>query len=71
MQTDMEKQYVAIKALVALEDLAEKKLNIFSRLLMDVALAKQMETLAKRHEMRKQALLALLGERCKKEGDEE
>ena len=71
MQTNMEKQHLAIKELVAVEDLAKKKLNIFSRLLMDDALAKQMETLAKRHEARKQALLGLLGEGCKKEEQEE
>ena len=46
--------------------------TILTRLkVMDVALAKQMETLAKRHEMRKQELLALLGERCKREEEEE
>ena len=51
----------ALKRLVCAEDLAEKKARIFSRLLTDVALAKQTESLAIRHEKRKGVLLGLLG----------
>ena len=43
------------------EWLAEKKINVYARLLMDPALAKAMEKLALRHEERRNALLAELG----------
>ena len=55
-----------IQELIALEDLAEKKTKIFSRLLMDAALAQDLESLSARHETRKQALCLLLGEKSDK-----
>ena len=38
----LEKEETALKRLLGVEDLAEKKARIFSRLLTDVALAKEM-----------------------------
>lgn len=62
----------SLQTLVTLEDLAEKKTKIYSRLLMDVALAKEMETLSMRHQKRRQALEKLLyGEPKTKKGDKE
>ena len=52
--------------LAGLEDLAEKKTKIYSRLLTDMDLAKDMETLSARHAERKQALLVLTGVKVKK-----
>lgn len=49
------------------EDLAEKKAKIYSRLLTEVSLAKEMETLAVRHANRKEELLAFAG----KKGDKQ
>lgn len=54
-------------ALVDWEDILEKKSMIYSRLLTDPALAKEMESRAARHEKRKEGLLALaLGKMPKK-----
>ena len=55
-----------MEKLKRLEDLAEKKTRIFSRLLMDAALAQDMEKLALSHEERKQAVCLLLGEKSNK-----
>ena len=44
-----------LQRLSQLEDLAEKKLKIYSRLLTDTALAKDMETLSARHKKRKES----------------
>ena len=44
-----------------MEDLAEKKAKIYSRLLTDAELAQEMEALSNRHKQRKQTLLELLG----------
>lgn len=44
-----------------LEDLAEKKTKIYSRLLTEPTLAKEMERLALCHATRKNALLTLAG----------
>ena len=52
--------------LAGLEDLAEKKTKIYSRLLTNMGLAKDMETLSARHAERKQALLVLTGVKVKK-----
>lgn len=49
-----------LKTLMKVEDLMEKKGKIHSRLLIDASLAKGMETLALRHEKRKEALEFLL-----------
>ena len=46
-------------SLVDREDILEKKVKIYSRLLTDPALAKMMEGLGLRHEKRKEEVLAL------------
>ncbi len=62
----MEKE--GLKRLMEVEDLAEKKAKIHSRLLMDTTLAKAMEKLALRHEKRKEELELLLYGKNKKDG---
>ena len=52
--------------LIELEDLAEKKTKIYSRLLTDVALAKEMESLSLRHEKRKERIVKLICKEDKK-----
>ncbi|MBQ3221284.1 MAG: hypothetical protein IJB34_04920 [Clostridia bacterium] len=59
-----------LKALASLEDLAEKKIMIFSRLLTDASLAQKMQSLATRHERRKTALLSLCGEKKPSKSEE-
>lgn len=54
-----EKESCVLKRLAGLEDLVEKKVKIYSRLLMDAALADDMETLASRHAKRKTTLECL------------
>ena len=61
-----EKEYEFLKSLALLEEMAEKKTKIYSRLLTDVNLAKEMEALSARHQNRKNTLLALAGEKVKK-----
>ncbi len=62
----------SLQTLVTLEDLAEKKTKIYSRLLMDVSLAKEMETLSERHQKRRERLEKLLyGEIQTKKGAKE
>ena len=56
----IEKEKEALKALMTVEDLVEKKAKIHSRLLMDAALAKDMEELSLRHEKRKETLHSLV-----------
>ena len=56
-----------LTALLSLEDLAEKKTKIYSRLLTDAALAKDMESLAERHASRKAAIESLLGGKVQKQ----
>ena len=46
----------AVEKIIALEDLAEKKCKIYSRLLTEPTLAKQMEVLASHLETRKKTL---------------
>ena len=54
-------------SLVAREDILEKKVKIYSRLLTDPALAKTMGELSLRHEKRKEGLMGLaLGKPSKK-----
>ncbi len=48
-----------LQQLAQMEDLAEKKTKIYSRILMDTALAKSMEELSLRHEKRKETLVSL------------
>ena len=53
--------------LVEREDIVEKKVKIYSRLLTDPTLAKTMEELSLRHEKRKEGLMSLaLGKPSKK-----
>ena len=59
MQKEQLCEEEVLQKLAGLEDLAEKKLKVYSRLLMDAALAKEMEELSLRHAKRKQALLML------------
>ncbi len=65
-QEEREEEKRALETLLVLEDLAEKKIKIFSRLLMDTALAKQMEELSLRHEQSKEELAVFLGRKPKK-----
>jgi hypothetical protein len=60
-----------LSALYALEDLAEKKTKIYSRLLIDTALAKEMEELSMRHARRKKTLELLATGKCKNAKKEE
>ena len=62
----LDKEYAFLKALSRLEEMAEKKTKIYSRLLTDMDLAKEMETLSARHQNRKNTLLSLAGEKIKK-----
>ena len=56
-----------LQRLLDLEDLGAKKTKIYSRLLTDTALAKEMEARAKRHDERKLAIEKLLyGDKAKK-----
>ena len=58
-------------ALVGREDILEKKLKIYARLLTNPALAKTMEDMALRHETRKKELVALgLGKVPKKKNEQ-
>ena len=60
----------ALLEIAKLEDLAEKKTKIYSRLLTEPTLAKEMERLALFHAKRKNALLILAGVREAKKGKE-
>lgn len=64
----MEKEEKYLKELMDLEDLAEKKARIYSRLLTEPSLAKEMENLSKRHEERKERIELLLYGKNKKKG---
>ena len=64
----MEKEEKYLKELMDLEDLAEKKARIYSRLLTEPSLAKEMESLSKRHEERKGRIELLLYGKNKKKG---
>lgn len=61
---DQEEKY--LKEVMELEDLAEKKTRIYSRLLVEPALAKEMENISKRHEERKERIQLLLYGKSKK-----
>ena len=58
----------SLERLASLEDLLDKKCKIYSRLLTDAGIAKEMETLALRHAERKRQLDVLLN--GKKGGEE-
>lgn len=62
-----EKEKKTLEELVLLEDLAEKKAKIYSRLLMDADKAKKMEELAARHATRKKELEELLFGKAQKD----
>lgn len=66
-----EKEKKALEELVLLEDLAEKKAKIYSRLLMDAEKAKKMEELAVRHATRKKELEELLFGQAQKDKKDE
>lgn len=66
-----EKEKKALEELVLLEDLAEKKAKIYSRLLMDADKAKKMEELAVRHATRKKELEELLFGQAQKDKKDE
>lgn len=55
-----------IKTLAEIEDLAEKKTKIYSRLLTEQALAKEMESLSARHTARRERLEKLAFGKAKK-----
>lgn len=57
-------------ALAQVEDLAEKKTKIYARLLTDVAIAKELETLSLRHQKRKKSLEQLAFGRTGKDEEE-
>lgn len=54
-----EKEQALLLDLGSWEDIIEKKVKIYSRLLTDPALAKTMEEMGFRHEKRKEELLSL------------
>ena len=59
-----------LQQLIDLEDLAEKKAKIYSRLLTEIALAKEMEALSMRHGKRRESLEKLLyGKPVKKKNE--
>ena len=64
----MEEEEKYLKELMELEDLAEKKTRIYSRLLVEPDLAKEMENMSKRHEERKERIQLLLYGKSKKKG---
>ena len=57
-----------LEKLIELEDLAEKKTKIYSRLLTEPYLAKELEQLSFRHEKRREQLELLLYGKVQKEG---
>ena len=67
----LEKEKEHLKKLLKLEDLAEKKSKIYSRLLTDMHLAESMNELSLRHEKRKEMLTELaFGKMKKKQNDQ-
>ena len=67
-----DKEAEILLSLVKMEDIAEKKAKIYSRLLTEPALAQEMEALAKRHAERKMRLETLAtGKEPKKEEENE
>ena len=70
-QINEQEEQNLLSALYGLEDLAEKKTKIYSRLLIDTALAKEMEELSMRHAERKKTLERLATGKCKNGNKEE
>lgn len=58
MQTELERK--TLNDLCLMEEIAEKKVNIYARLLIEPSLSKEMESLAMRHRERRCALERLL-----------
>lgn len=73
MEKDIiEKEQNVLLSLLQMEDVAEKKAKIYSRLLTETSLAQEMESLAARHAERKKRLekLATGKEPKEEKGDE-
>ena len=69
--SESKKEECFLKQLSGVEDLAEKKTKIYSRLLTDAALAKDMESQSARHTKRRQALTLLIsGELSKRDKEQ-
>ena len=64
----MDKENEYLNELMEMEDLAEKKTKIYSRLLIEPALAAEMEKLSLRHQKRKESIERLLYGKSKKDG---
>ncbi len=60
MDREVKEENEYLKGLIELEDLAEKKTKIYSRLLIDAALAGKMEEISLRHKQRRESLEKLL-----------
>ena len=58
-----------VDRLKRLEELAERKASVYGRVLTDIALAEEMQGIAKFHQERKSALALLLGEEVEKQGE--
>lgn len=67
----MEKEKEVLSTLIELEDLAEKKAKIHSRLLIEPSIAQEMERISKCHAQRKLRLKTLLTGKVKKEEKDE
>ena len=70
-QINEQEEKQLLSALYGLEELAEKKTKIYSRLLFDPALAKELEKLSTRHAERKEVLFRLATGKAKKDGKQE
>lgn len=57
---EKEREEQGLENLLTLEDFAEKKTRIYSRLLMDAAIAEKLEEIAQRHKKRKEILSKLV-----------
>ena len=64
-ENEQTREKEALIKMMQLEDLAEKKAKIYSRLLTDVHLAEEMNGLSLRHEKRKELLTKLAYGKCK------
>ncbi len=60
MEKEIKEENEYLLSLIELEDLAEKKTKIYSRLLLNVTLAGKMEELSLQHKKRKESLEKLL-----------
>ena len=65
-ENQKEEEKNALIRLCEMEDLLEKKTKIYSRLLTDTALTKDLEGLSKRHKERKETLYTLSCGKCPK-----